>query len=158
MVELWLLGHINSYSELRTLRQSTLRSHVQVKWGDYKLPNSNILKMQFDQVMKFKDSFWNSSIPSMIAGYFSDLENILSKLYTKMKPESKIYLNVANSSYYGVVIETDKILAELASNKGYIVCDIRLARKIKSSSQQSHSVKWLRESVIILQKSSLSEE
>lgn len=152
MVELWILGHVKNYSDVRNLRKKTIRSHVQVSWGKYTLPNSKILKKSFYKIMEFKSKFWNKNIPGMIAGYFCDMETLLSKLKNKLKSDAKIYINVANSAYYGEVVETDRIIAEIASNLGYNIQDIRLARKIKCSSQQNKNIKWLRESIVVLKK------
>ncbi|MBE9917856.1 site-specific DNA-methyltransferase [Paenibacillus donghaensis] len=152
MIELWMLGHVQDYEDVRDLRKNTMRSHVQVRWGDYVLPQSEILKHRIDKVLLNKEKFWNAGIPSMIAGYFCDLEELLVKLKAKMKRGGKLYINVANSSYFGVVIETDRIIEEIANNVGYEVCEIRMARKIKTSSQQTGKVKWLRETVIVLKK------
>jgi Adenine-specific DNA methylase containing a Zn-ribbon len=153
MIELWLLGHISNYDELKILRGNTLRSHVQVNWGTYTLPNSLLLEKTVEKIFGYKEQFWNKNIPNMIAGYFCDLEQLLSSIMRKLKKNGKVYINVANSSYFGVVIETDRIIEEMAFNLGYKITDIRLARKIKTSSQQYGEVKWLRESVVVLSKS-----
>ncbi|MEK5435245.1 MULTISPECIES: DNA methyltransferase [Paenibacillus] len=153
MIELWMLGHVLNYEDVRVLRRKTMRSHVQVRWGEIPLPNSKILKDRLSKIMNFEEKFWNKSIPSMIIGYFSDLEDLLRKIKPKMKQDGKLYVNVANSSYYGVVIETDRIIEEIAINLGYKIKEIRLARKIKTSSQQSEKVGWLRETVIVIQNS-----
>lgn len=152
MLELWLLGHVTDYAMLRELRGKTMRSHVQVSWGDIAVPKSDILKIALAEINVYEDKFWNKNIPSMIAGYFSDIQIILEKLLVKMKKNGRIYMNVANSSYFGVVIKTDRIIEEIANNLGYNVEEIRLARKIKTSSQQFEKVKWLRESVIVMRK------
>lgn len=152
MIELWVLGHVLNYDDVRSLRKKTMRSHVQVKWGDVELPASTILANRLTKVMKFEKKFWNKGIPDMITGYFSDIQELLSKLKPKLKNEGKLYINVANSSYFGVVIETDRIIEEIANNLGYTVSEIRLGRKIKTSSQQYEEVGWLRETVIVIQK------
>lgn len=151
MVELWMLGHISSYDQLKKHRRKTLRSHVQVKWDETPIPNSPILAKAFEEILLHKEEFWNKSIPDMITGYFQDMQFLLKELKKKLKKSGKIYINVANSAYYGVIIETDKIIAELAQELGYRVQDIRLARRIKTSSQQFEEIKWLRESVIVLE-------
>lgn len=152
MLELWLLGHVTDYTMLKELRGKTMRSHVQVSWGEIAVPQSNILKTALAEINIYEEKFWNKNIPSMIAGYFCDIQIILEKLFVKMKRNGRIYMNVANSSYFGVVIKTDRIIEEIAKNLGYTVEEIRLARKIKTSSQQFEEVKWLRESVIVMKK------
>lgn len=152
MIELWMLGHVVSYEELKAHRRKTMRSHVQVMWGEYTLPNSKLLEESLNKILQYKAKFWNKSIPSMIAGYFCDVEELLRKLKCKMKKDGKVYINVANSSYFGIVIETDRVIEEIAYNLGYKVQELRLARHIKTSSQQQEEVKWLRESVLVLKK------
>lgn len=152
MIELWLLGHVRDYNDVRLLRKKTMRSHVQINWGDVRLPNSEILENRLSQIMGFEERFWNKGIPSMITGYFCDIEELLEKILLKIKNSGKVYINVANSSYFGVVIETDRIIEELAYNLGFKINEIRLARKIKTSSQQYEEVGWLRETVIVLEK------
>lgn len=151
MVELWMLGHVQSYEDVSNLRKKTVRSHVQVNWGKYSLPESRVLKEAFEKILEFEDVFWNKNIPSMIAGYFTDMEILLKQLILKMKSGGKLYINVANSSYFGVIVETDLIIAEIAELMGYELIDIRFARNIKTSSQQNAKIKALRESVIVLQ-------
>ncbi|MFP3392013.1 hypothetical protein [Brevibacillus sp. SIMBA_040] len=151
MIELWMLGHVQSYEDVRELRRRTMRSHVQVKWGEIPLPSSKILENRIEKVLKYEKQFWNKGIPSMITGYFCDLEVLLRKLKAKVKVGGKLFINVANSSYFGVVIETDRIIEEISNNLGYKVREIRLARKIKTSSQQYEKVKWLRETVVVLE-------
>jgi hypothetical protein len=59
-----------------------------------------------------------------------------------------LFFNIANSSYYGVVIETDRIIEEKGSKQPrYTINEIRFARKLKSSVQQSKGVSMQRESV-----------
>lgn len=151
MIELWMLGHVQSYEDVRELRRKTMRSHVQVKWGEIPLPSSKILENRIQKVLKYEERFWNKGIPSMIIGYFCDLEILLKKLKDKVKIGGKLFINVANSSYFGVVIETDRIIEEISNNLGFKVSEIRLARKIKTSSQQYEKVKWLRETVVVLE-------
>lgn len=150
MIELWLLNHVESYEDLRVLRKSTLRSHVQVTWENPGCPNVPLLKTQFKEIMEHEAKFWNRNIPSMINGYFADIENLLKALKPKMVTGGKLYINVANSAYFGVIIETDRIIAHLAENIGYSVKEIRLARMIKTSSQQINNINKLRESIIVL--------
>lgn len=155
MVELWMLDHITDYESLRQLRRKTLRSHVQVKWGELDVLNIEELRIALDNINEHKDKFWNDEIPSMIKGYFEDLDTLFRKLYTKMKDNGRIYFNVANSAYYGVEIKTDQIVAEIARNNGFRVLEIRKARKIKPSVQQKEQIPYLLEVVIVIIKEAL---
>ncbi len=152
MLELWVLGFVNSYEDVRSLRKSTLRSHVQVKWQDTIAPQNKKLHTVLKELETYSSSFWNNSIPDMISGYFDDIRHLFSILYRKLKPDGKIYFNVANSAYYGIVIKVDEICAELAEQEGFTCTEIRTARWLKTSGQQKDVVERLRESVVVLTK------
>jgi len=96
-------------------------------------------------------SLWNKNIPNMIKGYFSDMQSIFEDLNPKLKPGAMLYINVSNSAYGNKICEVDTILAKIAETKGYEALEIRTARFINSSKQQSIASK-LRESVIVLRK------
>jgi hypothetical protein len=55
-----------------------------------------------------------------------------------------------NSAYYGVEVPVDYIIADIAESCGFKVREIRKARDLKTSPQQSDKIKKLRESVIII--------
>ena len=63
---------------------------------------------------------------------------------------SKTYFNVANSAYYGVEVPVDYIIADIAESCGFRVREIRKARDLKTSPQQSDKIGKLRESVIVI--------
>lgn len=150
IAELWMLDLVNSYEDLRNLRKSTIRSHVQVKHGEVELINSSELKRVISQLKENQEDHWNTELLGMIKGYFSDMDSLFGSLKKKMKPGKKIFFNVANSAYYGVKIKVDEIVAEIAENNGFKVNEIRKARDLNPSSQQKEQIDSLRESVIIL--------
>jgi len=149
-LELWLLGYLETYKDERELRKNTLRSHVQIAWHKEKTLKIKKLEKALKEIEKHREKFWNNSIPEMIKGYFVDMNIILENLYKKMKINSKAYINVGNSSYFGSIIETDAIIAEIAEINQFQVDEIRIARYMKSSGQQDS--KKIRESVIVLTK------
>lgn len=149
-LELWLLGYLATYKDERELRKSTLRSHVQIAWHKEETLKIKKLVKVLKEIEKHRENFWNSSILEMIKGYFVDMNIILENLYKKMKSNSKIYVNVGNSSYFNSIIETDAIIAEIAEMSQFQVDEIRVARYLKSSGQQDS--KRIRESIIVLTK------
>ncbi|MBG9787024.1 site-specific DNA-methyltransferase [Brevibacillus laterosporus] len=152
MIELWMLDLIKNYDELRNLRKKTLRSHVQVAWGDIPLLNIPELENAVEKLEAHRDKFWNKHLLDMVKGYFLDMDILFEKLKSKIKRNGKVYLNVANSAYYGVEIETDKIISRIASNHGFDIEEIRKARKINPSSQQKNLIPYLLEVVIVMKK------
>ncbi|KQS46689.1 hypothetical protein ASG38_12245 [Flavobacterium sp. Leaf359] len=150
IAELWILDLINSYDELKALRKRTFRSHVQVKHGDVELLEINELQQAISRLTLKKKEFWNSEIIEMIKAYFLDIDLLFFEFRKKMRPNRKIFFNVANSAYYGVEIKVDEIVCAIAEKNGFIVNEIREARQLKPSNQQKLTIKSLRESVIVL--------
>ncbi len=152
MVELKALGYMGDLTAVRELREKTLRSHVQIKWGELETLEIDELKQVLKDIEKYQDKFWNKELLNMIRGYFLDINNLFKGLKSKMASNGMIFFNVANSAYYNVEIEVDMIVCKIAENNGFKVEEIREARRVKTSSQQKGIIDGLRESVIVIKK------
>ena len=152
MLELKVLQLVNSHEDLQKLRKSTLRSHVQVKYSNTEpIDNARLIKCISD-MKNSKAKSWNTEIPNMICGYFEDMLQLFSAFSRKMHQGGVIYFNVANSAYFGVEVPVDYIICDIAEDCGFKVREIRKARDIKTSPQQSGLIGKLRESVIVIDK------
>lgn len=149
MLELKVLDLITNYDELSALRKNTLRSHVQVKYSTLEEVEVPTLKAYIKKVVNTDLELWNNDLLNMIKGYFLDMEHLFIEFKRVMQPNKHIYFNVANSAYFNEEIKVDEIICEIALTKGFELVEIRKARNLKSSSQQSKSIKTLRESVIV---------
>ncbi|MBR4560671.1 MAG: site-specific DNA-methyltransferase [Bacteroidales bacterium] len=152
MLELKVLQLVNSHEELRTLRHSTIRSHVQVSYSDIEPIDSPRLKKSLEKMHKTDVKGWNTDIINMICGYFEDMQRLFSSFLRKMRTGGVIYFNVANSAYYGVEVPVDYIICDIAEKCGFTVREIRKARDIKTSPQQSGKIGKLRECVLVIDK------
>ncbi len=152
MLELKVLQLVNSYEDLQNLRKNTIRSHVQVKYGEVKPINNLRLKQCLSGMKKSEAKGWNSDILNMICGYFEDMQQLFSAFARKMHNGGVIYFNVANSAYFGVEIPVDYIVSDIAEDCGFTVREIRKARDIKTSPQQSNLIGKLRESILVIDK------
>ena len=150
MLELKVLQLINSHEELRTLRKNTLRSHVQVPYERITPIDNGRLKACLLEMSNNTSKTWNSDIINMICAYFEDMQFLFSAFSKKMRKGGVIYFNVANSAYYGVEVPVDYIIADIAESCGFRVREIRKARDLKTSPQQSDKIGKLRESVIVI--------
>jgi len=150
MLELKVLQLVNSHEDLQALRKSTIRSHVQVKYSDIEpLDNPRLIQCLAD--MKNTDAkSWNSDILNMICGYFEDMQLLFTEFAKKMRSGGVIYFNVANSAYFGVEVPVDYIIGDIAEDCGFKVREIRKARDLKTSPQQSGHIGKLRESVLVI--------
>ncbi len=154
MLELKALNFLTNYNEIKNLREQTIRSHVQLKIRNLKRIQSSILKATITKIESLSgdSTVWNTEIPNMIIAYFEDMETILNGMYQKLKKGRRIYFNVSNSAYFGVLINTLEICSEIAENIGFEVVEIRKARYLNPSPQQKEKIGKLLEGVIVLEK------
>lgn len=150
MLELKVLQLVNSHEELRTLRKNTLRSHVQVSYEKISPIENEQLKRSLEEMKNKECKAWSTDIINMICGYFEDMRFLFTEFSKKMRKGGVIYFNVANSAYYGVEVPVDYIIADIAESCGFKVREIRKARDLKTSPQQSNKIGKLRESVIVI--------
>lgn len=153
MLELKVLQLVNNHEDLQKLRKSTFRSHVQVKYSDVKPIENDRLKQCLAEMKNSESKSWNSDILNMICGYFQDMQQLFTSFVKKMQRGGVIYFNVANSAYFGLEVPVDAIIADIAEDCGLKVREIRKARDIKTSPQQSKLLgKKLHESVIVIER------
>lgn len=151
MLELKVLELIKNYEELRELRGKTLRSHVQVRYGELQpIDNGRLITCLKDMREQKDVASWNSDILNMICGYFEDMQELFRNFRRVMRKGGKIYFNVANSAYFGVEVPVDFIVSDIAETQGFKVEEIRKARDLKTSPQQKGKVNNLRESIIVI--------
>jgi len=155
-IELWMGDFVHNYEELRELRLKSIRSHVNVKWGNSDL--TEIPSEPLKAIVEFLSSqkLWNGNIPKMLQGYFTDMNNIMSSLFDVLIEGGKCAIVVSNSAYGNIVIPTDLLLAQIAEEVGFKCEEIKVARRNETSSQQHRKLKefekYLRESILILNK------
>ncbi len=150
-LELWILGYIKKFKVERDIRKSSITSHVQITLEEKKYPSVPELENFLQHLESVNSKLWNKNIPNMVKGYFSEMDDLLSNFYRILRPGGRVYLNVSNSAYGGVVCEVDTIIAKIAMLNGFRIKELRVARYTKSSGQQNlHG--QLRESVTVMEK------
>lgn len=155
-LELWFGGFVNEYSDLKVLRNQSLKSHLNMKYDFENLysDKSDLLNQQLSMVQNAE--LWDKRIPQMLYGYFNDMFKVIDNCYVSLKDNGFCAIVVGNSAYGGVVIPTDLILADYASSIGFNVDKIEVDRYMITSSQQYKKTKdqgkYLRESVVCLTK------
>ncbi len=151
-LELWLLDFVKNYSQFSKLSKKTIRSHLS---SEYETTGfSHPLVDEITQKLLKKD-LWNNNIPSMVKAYFSDMNEVFAGLNKMLKTNATVVFIVGNSSYGGIPIATDLLLADIAQKNGFNIEEIRIARNLTTSSQQLKNYKkgrkkYLRESMVIL--------
>lgn len=155
-IELWLGHFVKNYDELKKMRKSALTSNLNADLKkNIKIETSSKILIKAMGLID-GDELWDKRILKMLVLYFNEMQNLLINLRLKLKDNGYVAIVVGNSAYGGIPIATDLILAEIASNNGYIVKELIVARKNETSSQQYSKigglVKYIRETIIIIQK------
>lgn len=136
-IELWVLGYLNTRAQDRALRLSTLRSHVQVELETRgSPPDSGTLRTLLRKLTRARNILWDSRIPDMVSGYFSDLYTLLQGLKSKLREGGEVFIIVGDSSYNGIVVNVGLILAESAASLGYKIVSSTVLRRMRKSAQQ----------------------
>lgn len=154
MPELWALGFVESYEDVKRLREQTLRSHVQVKWKAQEEKLGASAKTLMTQIGG-EGVLWNATIPEMIGAYTIDMDILLGHVKRVLRPGGKLCIVVGTSSYSQIDVPTDLLIADIAIAHGFKFTELRILRKLKRSTQQyfvnNSQVPSLRESLIILE-------
>lgn len=148
-LELWMLGYLRTKGDNSTLRNQTLRSHVQIKRPfDTLRDASPKLNRTYDALVATRSRLWNPHIPEMVSSYFCDMASILVEIHNKLRQNGRIFVAVGSSKYKGVLIDVPGILLEIATASGLNVVKSDAIRSMRSSAQQGGR-KELNESVIV---------
>jgi len=151
-IELWMLGYLTSTGGNRSLREQTLRSHVQIK-RDFSFDlNSRTLMGVYEQLTEKREELWDERIPEMIGAYFADLIGIICKIGDRLTPEGQIELVVGDSQYLGIHLPVPMVLEELAPFHGLQVVAQHKVRSMRSSAQQGGKLN-LPESLVTISRS-----
>lgn len=150
-LELCLVS-VSTFDELRDIRHSLLRSHIESRehsGKDISLPAlDEILRSLQDKELN------NDRIPIMIKGYFEDMNQVICNLNKYLQPGGKVALVVANAQFEGESVPTDLLLSELANQHGMITLAVWVTRYKGNSSQQmaKYGRVPVRESIIFWEK------
>lgn len=136
-LQLWILGYLRSGADNRTLRNATLRSHVQIG-RDHPLPagSSPILDRTLSALSDVRKRLWHPQIPEMVGGYFGDMESVLAQLRDVVVPGGSVVIVAGDSRYAGIHVPVTEVLADLAGDLGFDVLERRTLRSMRASPQQ----------------------
>lgn len=157
--ELFLGKWVRDMQGLRSLRLRTMRSHVQVRWKD---PTAIDFGAHYTDsmaaILPHSRQLWNRRIPLMIQAYFEDIRRVLNNLRSVADKNASIWMVVSTSSYAGIEVPVDLIIADIGSTCGWYLREVHVLRYLRRVACQQ----WcelaeknaggpnLRESVVIL--------
>jgi len=128
------LQFVNEFEELKQIRHSLLRSHIESR----EPPTNNVHRPALIEILDnlAGQDLNNPRIPVMIKGYFEDMNQVMKQLAQVCRPGARVALVVANARFHGELIPVDLLLSELAADAGFKVERIIITRYKGNSSQQ----------------------
>jgi hypothetical protein len=167
--ELFLGGFVKDMTDLRRLRLSSVRSHVQVKWSDPKEQKYGAnFATAYESITSRAKKLWNRRIPLMLQAYFEDMQRVLRSLREEADDAASLWIVVSTSAYAGIEVPVDLILADVGCQVGWSLREVRTLRHLRRlpvqqwdeltaaalgkvhSENDTHHGPHLRESLIIL--------
>ncbi len=143
---------VRNFAELRDLRHSVLRSHIESRLNaDEKPPHPAVEEVEKALAGKQLN---NPKIPAMLRAYFVDMEAVVREMYRVLAPGGWVVMVVDNVRFEGEMVPVDLILSDLAERHGLHASEIWIARFKGNSSQQmrKYGRKPVRESILLWQK------
>jgi site-specific DNA-methyltransferase (cytosine-N4-specific) len=127
---------VRNFEELKSLRFSILRSHIEAKVEADELPSHPAVLEVLQVLHKRRDQLNNPRIPAMIAGYFIDMEKVIQRWAQILVPGGRVVMVVDNVRFDGEVLPVDLILSDMAERCGFLTEALWIARYKGNSSQQ----------------------
>ena len=113
-LELWYLGFASEAADLRSLRDIQITSGINDVCKKTKI--EPMTKRIFDLRALLEENAYDSRISRMVCGYFSDMHSFLSSARDVLLPGSPVCIDIGDSSYAGIHVPTDVVLAEIATD------------------------------------------
>lgn len=125
---------VREFEDLKTIRHSLLRSHIESRAA----PTDLVELPALDEILTnlSQKSLNNSRIPIMIEGYFEDMNIAIGQMAAMLAPGGRVALVVANARFEGELVPVDLMLCQLAGNHGLETEAIHVTRYKGNSSQQ----------------------
>ncbi|HET9055572.1 MAG TPA: DNA methyltransferase [Chitinophagaceae bacterium] len=139
-VELWFLRYLQYENDLRFFRDQALTSGINDVKKEYAYVNvldipskSKILK---STLIALNKRAYDSRIPIMAKSYFEEMYRIFNDCKEHLTNNAKILIDIGDSIFCGVRINTDEILIELLTELGFKLIDNKILRKRRSRNKE----------------------
>ena len=151
-LELWMLGYLERPGDNSSLRNSTLRSHVQIRRAGRATPRrSASLDATLRSLANKSEQLWNPGIPDMVDAYFEDLDQILTGVAAKLERGKRAIMVVGDCQYAGVHVDVVRIIEESLAGGPFMLHSRAAVRSMRSSAQHGGALD-LSEHCIVLER------
>ncbi|WP_168409058.1 hypothetical protein [Acinetobacter indicus] len=155
-----IFGEYTTVNDLKTARERLIRNYriTKPKQLNFRYALVEQLCEEINHKIPLKEAQTGSRdsrsrlVPNMLRAYFEDMYIVCKKAYEQLDYDGTMHIVVDQSSYLGIPIATDLLLAKICEDIGFEVKEIIECRKAKTSGQQlksyPHLKNLLRESII----------
>ncbi len=139
-IELWFLRYLQFKNDLRFFRDQALTSGINDVKKEYASVNrlnisskSSLLK---STLVELNINAYDARIPIMAKSYFEEMYRIFNDVKPLLNQNAKILIDIGDSIFCGIHINTDDILMELMQGLGYEFIENKILRKRRSRNQE----------------------
>ncbi len=143
-LELWFLRALTKPDGLSFWRLNSLTAGINdVTRAKCDRPYPSVVR---DVVERIRRSAYDRRVPLMIASYFRELEEVFLALSSHLVPGAIVAIDIGDSRYSGVHVETDRLLSQIAGRHGYLEVSTHTLRV-----RRSRDGGLLRQTLLILE-------
>ncbi len=143
-VELWFLRCLSTADDLAGFRLRAVTSGINDVTVDK--PTRSPTTAIGELVRNLEDRAYDSRIPRMVQTYFHDMAGVFDGLAKHLTSRAPVLIDLGNSAYGGVVVDTPKLLVEMLSERGF-----RLDREVVLRPRASRGGEALHQVLLVLQ-------
>ena len=138
-IELWFLRALRSGRDLADFRHRTVTAGINdVTAGKRSQPVSESVRVV---VRTLEERAYDRRIPQMVLNYFADMQQVFDGLLHHASPSSPLLVDIGDSAYAGVRVDTPAILAELMRSRGWkFRRDVVLRQRLSRTGQSLRQV------------------
>lgn len=132
-IELWFQRHLSKKIDLRRFRDSAVTSGINdvtnSKTGLGITPTIDLLNTTLSDLRK---ESYDKRIPMMAASYFAEITEVIRRIKSLCHKSTKIAIDLGDSCYGSVWVQTDVILREIMKLEGFTLVDEVVLRERQS--------------------------
>ena len=138
-IELWFMRALISAGDLTAFRTHAVTSGINdVTVLKNRQPVSQSVE---DVVGELNRCAYDRRIPMMVSSYFADMKQVFKGLLHHIKPSSRLLMDIGDSSYAGIHVDTPTILADILKDDGWVVnTEMTLRQRLSRSGRPLRQV------------------
>ena len=138
-IELWFLRTLTCTADLTAFREATVTAGINDVVGTRR--REPVTASVERLVQQLDERAYDRRIPTMVARYFADMRQVFHALSYHVARGAVLAMDIGDSCYAGVHVDTPRILGELLSAQGWVLRpEYTLRRRVSRSRQPLRQV------------------